>query len=78
MVKFGHFGQFFGKGGQVAPLILPIVILILATVLVMGREHGLGGSDFSCNSWSEGGGGDGGGCLGDCGVAHSSWTREVI
>ena len=38
MVKFGHFGQFFGKGGQGAPLILPIVILKLATVLVMRRE----------------------------------------
>ena len=37
-MKFGHFGQFFGKGGQGAPLILPIVILKLATVLVMRRE----------------------------------------
>ena len=38
LVKFGHFGQFFGKGGQGAPLILPIVILNLAWVLVMRRE----------------------------------------
>ena len=38
LVKFGHFGQYFGKGGQGAPLILPIVILKLALVLVMRRE----------------------------------------
>ena len=38
LVKFGHFGQFFGKGGQGAPLILPIVDLKLATVLLMRRE----------------------------------------
>ena len=76
--SFDISGSFLGKGGP-----FDLADSEFKAGNCSGDEegvHGLGSSDLSYNSWSEGGGGDGGegSCLRDRGVAHDSWTREVI